>query len=151
MEPKTLYLEEHPIGRMLSTLGKSYLSILNSNLSDLDIERNYFALILIDNAKGSINQQELAKLLEIDKVTMLRNIDYLSVNGYINRVKDPTDRRKYNLVLTDKAKNAISSIKKAINDVNIVALSDITISDIDIFFSVLMKIKSNLNKNITSL
>jgi len=140
-----------PYGRMLSIIAKGYLSALNQSLQHLDIDRNYYALLLIANAEGDITQQELADLLEIDKVTMLRNIDYLSEKGYVKRAKSISDKRKYGLILTDKAFEALPEIKKSFNLINEIALKGLTPEQISDFMSMLQTIKKNLNEYSTNL
>ena len=50
---------QQPLGRILSRLGKSYLQLLNTRLNYLDIERNYYALLLIELGESKITQNEL--------------------------------------------------------------------------------------------
>ena len=140
-----------PFGRMLSIIGKGYLQALNLSLKDLDIDRNYYALLVIENANGNITQQELADLLEIDKVTMLRNIDYLSEFGYVKRAKNFSDKRKYGLELTEKAQLALPEIKKSFNLINEIALKGLSPKQITDFISMMETIKTNLNKYSSSL
>ena len=141
-----------PIGRILSRLGKNYLHLLNTQLNYLDIERNYFALLLIELGDSKITQQELAHELETDKVSIVRIIDYLAEKGYVNRVKSSTDGRKYCLTLTDKAKKALPGIKKSLNDVTSLALEDLSDTQKTAFYLTLDTIKNNLKKaNITGL
>ncbi len=145
-EDYLLRIMEKPFGRMLSLISKSYLHSLNFKLSDLGINRNYYALVLIDNANGDITQQELASLLEIDKVTMLRSINYLSSNGLVERVRSNTDKRKYCLVLTKKAKQSLPKIKAAIHELNNLALKGLTHSQIEELKNALSIIKNNLEE-----
>ncbi len=140
-----------PLGRKLSIIGKDYLQALNTRLNHLDIDRNYYALLLIENAEGTITQQELAGQLEIDKVSMLRSIDYLSEKGYVKRVKSISDKRKYGLELTEKAHKAIPEIKKAYSDVNAIALKGLNHAEIAAFNSLLQSIKNNINEYSASL
>ncbi len=139
-------MTEVPIGRLLSIIAKSYLSALNSTLRDLDIDRNYYALLLIEKGNGELTQQELALQLEVDKVTMLRSIDYLSDKNYIQRIKNNNDRRKFNLVLTEKAISALSNIKMAISALNDSALSGLDEKQKEDFYQLLFTIKMNLNQ-----
>jgi MarR family transcriptional regulator, transcriptional regulator for hemolysin len=134
----------HPLGRSLSVIGRNYLHVLNKKLKHLDIDRNYYALLLIEKAEGKITQQELAGQLDIDKVTMLRSIDYLSEKGYVVRIKNLDDRRKYSLVLTKKAKKAIPEIKKSYGDINDIALHGLKPSQISQFHTLINIIKKNL-------
>jgi MarR family transcriptional regulator for hemolysin len=143
-KPKTISVEQ-PVGRILSHLGRSFLCNLNKKLNHLDIERNYYALLLIEQAEGDITQQELADLLDTDKVSIVRIIDYLSDNGYVNRIKNANDRRKYSLKLTAKAKKETSKIQTAINEVTASAFKGISNSQKQFFYQTLISIKKNLN------
>lgn len=141
-----IYIEQ-PLGRFLSHTGKSFLSLLNAKLNRLDIERNFYALILIEQAEGKITQQDLANQLDVDKVSVVRIIDYLSEKRYVKRVKNIIDRRKYSLVLTDKAKREIPQIKKSLNEVTNIAFKGLKQSQITEFYKTLDKIKKNLNES----
>jgi MarR family transcriptional regulator for hemolysin len=142
---------EQPLGRMLSGLGKGYLHLLRSRLHHLDIDRNYHVLVLIESNDGSITQQELAVLLDTDKVSIVRIIDYLSEKGYVQRIRKTEDRRKHNLVLTNKAKLALPEIKQSFAEINEIVLKGLNSTQVSELVETINKIKSNLNKNIQSL
>ncbi len=134
---------EQPLGRILSHIGKNFLHIINTKLEHLDIERNYYALILIENAKGGITQQELAKLLNTDKVSVVRIVDYLSNKGYVKRVKNVSDRRKYCLVLTSKAEKEMKVIKKTLAEVTKIAFKGLNKYQITEFYNAIGIIRNN--------
>lgn len=146
MKPDSKNKPLQPLGRILSITGKNYLRALNVKLAHLDLDRNYYALLLIGSAEREITQQELADLLEIDKVSMLRSIDYLSEKGYVNRVKIDTDRRKYSLELTAKARKALPEIERSYVELNKIAFNGISDAQIDDLLSKLKTIKNNLNE-----
>jgi MarR family transcriptional regulator, transcriptional regulator for hemolysin len=137
-----------PIGRVLSLLGRGYLNLLRTKLQHLDIDRNYYALVLIDSRNGVITQQELATLLDTDKVSIVRVVDYLSEKGYVQRIKQKNDRRKHSLVLTEKAKLALPEIKISIKEINSMFLNEIQNSDVANFAKTIEKIKTNIQENI---
>jgi len=136
---------------MLSGLGKGYLQLLRLKLQHLDIDRNYYALVLIDKLDGSITQQELAVMLDTDKVSIVRVIDYLSNNGYVLRVRKMEDRRKINLLLTQKAKLALPEIKQSFEEINNIVLNGLNSSQVLELVETINKIKSNLKENIQAL
>jgi MarR family transcriptional regulator, transcriptional regulator for hemolysin len=142
---------EQPLGRMLSGLGKGYLQLLRAKLQHLDIDRNYYALVLIESKDGRITQQELAELLDTDKVSIVRVIDYLSEKGYLQRIPNTEDRRKHSLQLTAKAKLALPDIKQSFTDINETVLKELTNSQVSELTETIKKIKSNLKENIQSL
>ncbi len=146
MKNKIIQDSEQPLGRMFSLIGKTYLTVLNSRLNALDIERNFYALLLIDQSDGQITQQELSNMLEIDKVTMLRSIDYLATNGYVERQTNASDRRKYSLTLTNKARKALPEIKKSFSQINDIAMQGLSETQRIEFYNSLEIIKTNLNE-----
>lgn len=138
---------EQPLGRLFSLLGKGYLHILRSKLQHLDIDRYYYALVLIANHEGDITQQELTQLLDTDKVSVLRTVDYLSEKGYVQRVRKTNDRRKLDLLLTEKAKRAIPEIKKAFKEMNEMVTNGLPLSMQDDLVELINKIKKNITEN----
>jgi DNA-binding MarR family transcriptional regulator len=142
---------EEPLGRLLSYTGKSFLSLLNARLSYLDIKRNYYALTLIEQADGKMTQQDLAALLNTNKVIVVRIVDYLAGKGYIERIKDTSDRRKYRLSITAKAKKELPGIKNSLNEVIQTALKGIEESKVKELYAILNVIKSNIKEAETSL
>jgi MarR family transcriptional regulator, transcriptional regulator for hemolysin len=142
---------EQPLGRMLSGLGKGYLHLLRTKLQHLDIDRNYYALVLIEGQEEEVTQQELALLLDTDKVSIVRVVDYLSEKGYVKRVRKADDRRKHNLILTEKARQALPEIKKSFNEINEFALNGFSSSQISELAESIQKIKRNITENILSI
>ena len=92
-----------------------------------------------------ITQQELAELLESDKVSVVRIIDYFEGRGYVRRVKDPSDKRKYRLTLTDKAEREMPLIRNAIEEVVQKASMGLSTEQIKAFYKTLNIIKNNMN------
>jgi MarR family transcriptional regulator, transcriptional regulator for hemolysin len=138
---------EQPLGRIMSILGKGYLQLLRAKLQHLDIDRNFYALVLIESGEGTITQQELALFLDTDKVSIVRIVDYLSDKGYVERIRNSGDRRKHYLVLSMKAKQALPEIRKAITDVNKMVLEGLDNSRISGFREDLELIKVNITAN----
>lgn len=126
--------------------GKAFLNALNNKLDHLDIRRNYYALLLIENGSGSITQQDLADMLDTDKVSVMRIVDYLSANGYIKREKKKEDQRKYLLILTAKARKEMKGIKKAIDDLTESAFKGIDKTQRSQFEKTLRQISENIKE-----
>lgn len=142
---------EQPLGRILSGLGKGYLHLLRAKLHNLDIDRNYFALVVIESHNGSITQNELALLLDTDKVSIVRIIDYLSGKGYVQRIRKTDDRRKHSLVLTHKGRYALPEIKQSFSEINKLVLNGLNDTQVLELTETIRKIKNNLKENIKAL
>ena len=139
-------LYNQPIGKVLSYTGKKFLMVLNEKLSYLDIDRAYYALILIEQGQENLTQNDLANQLETDKVSVARIIDYLVKKGYVQRAKSLSDRRKYYLILSERAINELPGIKNSVEAVTAIAFDGLSQSQKNEFLMTLGTIKNNLRK-----
>jgi DNA-binding MarR family transcriptional regulator len=138
------YIKE-PVGHIAGNIHRIFLATINKNLVHLDIERFYYPVLLIEAGEGNLAQQELAEKLSCDKVQVVRIIDYLSEHGYVNRVQNASDRRKYGLEITDKARKFIPDIKKAWEKANSILLNNLSDNQIKELYSTLKIIETNLS------
>ena len=134
---------KEPIGRKMDKIGKMFQVKLQNDLSHLDIERSFYPLLLIEAGNG-ITQQELAGKLLCDKVQVVRIIDYLSSNGYVERIQNPLDKRKYELAITEKAQQVLPDIKKALADTTSIAMNCLSDNQVVELYAMLTIIENNL-------
>jgi DNA-binding MarR family transcriptional regulator len=134
---------KEPIGRKMDKIAKMFQARLQYDLKHLDIDRSFYPLLLIEAGNG-ITQQELAHQLLCDKVQVVRIIDYLSSNGYVERIQNQSDKRKYELAITKKASLVLPDIKKALENTTSKAFVCLTESQIDEFYNLLSIIENNL-------
>lgn len=137
---------EIPLGRYFAMLTKWYIGVLTSKLEALPIERHFFVLSVIDDHSGTITQKELAEMVQKDKATMVRILDYLAEHNMIERVPDPNDRRAYFIRTTPEAKQYIPQIKQAFREVNNSALEGIADRDRDNLIKMMGKMACNLSQ-----
>lgn len=104
------------IGHLFMDISKDYVAKVTDKLQHLDIERHYLALYLLDRAESTLTQSELAEQLQVDKVSVVRLVDYLTDAGYVRRQVDQFDRRKQHVVLEDKADEIMPSIREAFKE-----------------------------------
>lgn len=114
-----------PLGRSLAILAKTYYGALTKRLEHLEIERYYSILILIENHGKECTQQFISDELKMDKVSMVRIVDYLIEKKYVKKVVNPDDRREHFIQLSKKAIEVLPAIHQAIDEVNRAALQDI--------------------------
>src|SRR5690554_7214427 len=67
-----------PLGKLSALLTKQYLSVLGAKLSDLPIDRYFYAFWVISNNDGKITSKRLAEITQTDKVFIVRIIKYLT-------------------------------------------------------------------------
>ena len=134
---------KEPVERIMGKISKISQDIVQGKLSHLDIDRSFYPLLLIDAGNG-ITQQELAHELSCDKVQVVRIIDYLSLNGYVDRIPNKTDKRKYELSVTEKARKLIPDIKIAFDELSAITMKGLTMKQKNELYAMLTIIVSNL-------
>ena len=134
---------KEPIGRIMAKIGKLYQAKLLVSLSQLDINRSFYPLLLIESRNG-MTQQELARELSCDKVQVVRIIDYLSKHGYVQRILNPMDKRKYELTITEKAKTVIPEIRKVIDNASKITFNGLSEKQINELYAMLAILEINL-------
>ena len=134
---------KEPVGRIIAKIGKLYQANLSAELSHLDIDRSFYPLLLIESRNG-MTQQELARELSCDKVQVVRIIDYLSNHNYVQRIQKQTDKRKYELTITEKSGLLIPEIRKVIDNMSAVAFKGLSEKQIDELYRILSILEINL-------
>jgi MarR family transcriptional regulator, transcriptional regulator for hemolysin len=91
-----------------------------------------------------IHQARLADLLEIKPMTLVRQLDRMERDGWIERRADPRDRRARQLVLTDKARPIIAGIAGLSHEVRQEAFAGLAAAERDDLLLLLRRIRANL-------
>lgn len=90
-------------------------------------------------------QIDLAEILEIKPITLVRQIDLLEEAGLIRRNKDVEDRRAYRLELTPKAVSVMDELWKIADAVEAGVLSSLTDDEKRLITDLLVRIKTSAN------
>jgi len=78
--------------------------LAEESLKPLNMTFPQFGALLNLTRGDRITQRELAERMEADATTTMVLCDSLERKGWLNRVKDPSDRRVNRLVLTEEGK-----------------------------------------------
>ena len=94
--------------------------------------------------ESPLNQASLAELLDIEPITLSRQIDRLTAAGMIERRPDPSDRRAYLLHLTEKAWPVVMAFRDIATEVLNDALAGINEREIEALTDALERIRANI-------
>ena len=89
-------------------------------------------------------QVDLAEILEIKPITLVKQIDLLEKAGLVRRNKDKEDRRAYRLQITHKAQSVIQALWKIADSVEDRAMSVLTEEEQALLVKLLQRIKRNM-------
>lgn len=101
-------------------------------------------LSVLKRHEGS-NQGMLAELLEVEPITLGRMIDRLEEAGWVERRRDPGDRRMWRIHLTDAAQPILLQLKGIADSLFVDAAEGISAADRAKLHALLEQLRANLN------
>jgi DNA-binding MarR family transcriptional regulator len=93
---------------------------------------------------GELNQLELSKRVGMASATAVPALDNMEKRGLLKRRRDPKDRRKYYVGLTDKGRRLVDRLLPRIGTMIFETLDGITYEEMRIFWKVAHHIVKNL-------
>jgi DNA-binding MarR family transcriptional regulator len=104
-------------GFLAQKVGTLFLQAVGERLSELRLGNRPF-FVLAGIAHGApISQQDLSRALSIDPTTMVALVDELEQGGFVQRTRNPRDRRRYDLTLTDAGEKGLAAAQQAMDEV----------------------------------
>ena len=94
---------DQSLGLLIHDVARLLRYDFDKRSSNLGLTRSRWSVLARLSDRGGIQQQELAKLLDIKPITLTRHLDRLESDGLIERRNDPEDRRANRIYLTSKA------------------------------------------------
>jgi DNA-binding MarR family transcriptional regulator len=82
-----------------------------------DCNPSHVGCMALIAAEGPLSQQRLAERTWIDRTTVVAIVDYLEQHGYVQRRRNPEDRRAYALEATDAGREWSDSAMGALKEV----------------------------------
>lgn len=116
-----------PMGRLLHDVARLRRKLLDSEMQPAGLTRSQWSVLSALAAEPApIMQSELARRLEIGKVTLGGLIDRLEAKGFVRREADKDDRRVKRLALTPRARKTVAAmddVRPVIDDIVMRGLS----------------------------
>lgn len=109
---------------------------------NISISHWYYLRVLAE--RGELNQLELSKRVGMASTTAVPALDNMEKRGLLKRTRDPMDRRKYYVGLTDEGRRLVEQLLPELIDMIATSLEGISREEMRTFWNVLHKIDSNL-------
>ncbi|MEF9960660.1 MAG: MarR family transcriptional regulator [Niameybacter sp.] len=97
--------ETESISRYINQLYRQGIAFLGKEYKAYNIGAGQYQFLVYLYMKDGITHDELTEKIGVDKAATTRAIVKLEEAGYIKRVQDIKDKRKYHIFLTEYAKN----------------------------------------------
>jgi MarR family transcriptional regulator for hemolysin len=142
-QPFRLGFLVHDVSRMRRTLWDQALKPLGLTRSQ------WWVLAHLSRHRGaSMMQTELARILDVGKVTVGGLIDRLEASGHVERRADASDRRAKRVFVTARGEAVINQMAAIGTELNDIILKDLSSADIQLAEEVLHRMKENLRRTL---
>lgn len=105
--------------------------------------RQYGVLLFIKENPYS-SQKDISENLQIDRTTMVSHIDHLETLGFVERTRNPNDRRSYSLLITPKGTQVLDSRWEFLIKTELEVLTPLSNQEKQLLKELLVKIWSTL-------
>jgi DNA-binding MarR family transcriptional regulator len=128
------------LGRMISCIYRYTQTYLSKELMEYGLGSGQFSFLLLLQHKEGVSQDHIAHTLHVDKATTTRAFKKLEKEGYITRKRDPEDRRRYNIYLTEKGRTIYPVLLNISSVWTDILLKDFSDEEKDLFFGLLARV-----------
>lgn len=132
------------LGPLLSMIGKAMRVLLKEKGISYSLEQLYILTVVRDSEEVVV-QQDLAETLGKDKSFILRIVDSLENDGLIRRIVDSNDRRRNILEVTYLGNQLVNRFYEIEWKVTEVFFNGISEEEIDAYYRVIAKIRTNFD------
>ncbi len=117
-------ISEH-MSCLLVKLGQVLYRLAEDRLGELGVRVRHYSVMqaLADN--GPMTQLSLGTYLRIDPATMVSSLDDLEALGFAIRARDPKDRRRYVVDLSEAGQGALDKANAVLAELDQHVLSDV--------------------------
>lgn len=135
---------ESNVGFLLHDVSRLLRARFDQRAQALGLTRAQWRVLVHLGARQGINQKALAEILELDTVTLSRHVDRLEASGWLERRRDPNDRRAWLIFLCEKARPTLARMEELAREVQADALRALSEADRKRLVGMLVGIKADL-------
>jgi len=129
------------LGQTFTLMRMKLKESFKENYMDFSMEQ-YIMLNLI-NHKNDLTQQDLANHFQKDKSLILRQVNVMIKESYVERETGKDDKRKKILILTPRGREVLERLKAIAKKVSEELLEGVTDNEKNVFQAVIQKIQNN--------
>ncbi|WP_339065805.1 MarR family winged helix-turn-helix transcriptional regulator [Teredinibacter turnerae] len=135
---------DHSFGFLLADISRLLRNQFQARLTGSELTHAQARALIHISRNPGVRQVELAELLNIQPITLARQLDQLVASNLVERRAHPTDRRAYCLYTLPDAKQHLVLISAVAMEIKAMATAGLSQDEIDQVLVALNKIRSNL-------
>jgi MarR family transcriptional regulator for hemolysin len=127
-------------GFLLKDLGRLYTRSFEERAQGLQLTLLQCKTLGHLSRNEGISQARLAELAESDPMSMVRILDYMEAEGWVERRADPNDRRARRLYVKDKARAILDEIWRLADETRMEFLRDLSAQECERLIDMLERV-----------
>jgi DNA-binding MarR family transcriptional regulator len=132
---------ESNIGKEIAILARQFNKYIARELQGQDILTSEYIFIASIEEDKQCNQQDICNLYSIDKSVATRATESLVRKGFIERLKNPHDKREHILKLTDKGKEVKPFIVDRLSHWTDIISEELNEDEVELVSSIIRKMR----------
>lgn len=132
--------------KKLSNLVKKRIDHLSRKSGLTGLQGYLMGYLVMEGSKRELFQRDVEKHLEISRASVTSVLQLLEKNGFIRRESVKNDARLKKIVVTEKGVQAHNRILESLDQMEKHLTDGISGEDMEIFVSVMERIRENLEK-----
>ena len=143
--------QDFRIGFLVHDVSRMRRTLFDQAMKPLGITRSQWWVLsqLSRHSREGMLQTELARDLDVGKVTVGGLIDRLEASGYVKRTPDASDRRAKRIVITEQGRVVLKQMVSVGQALNQIILEGLSTAEIEQAEQILLVMKDNIRRSIS--
>jgi DNA-binding MarR family transcriptional regulator len=129
---------------LLFRIGREQAARFSARMAAMGLRPKHFALLNAIALTGGLSQQDLGRRLELDPSGLVGAIDELEAMGLVERRRDPADRRRYALALTDEGTATLGRARRGVTEGARELLGPLSDAEVDTLVDLLRRVAGEI-------
>jgi MarR family transcriptional regulator, transcriptional regulator for hemolysin len=139
-------LDRHAtLGFLLKDVSRLYARRFLERAADLGLTLPQCKALAYLAKNEGVSQKRLAELIEVDQMSLVRILDRMEADGFVQRCSDPQDRRVRSLRITEKARPMLDEIQQRAGETRAETLQGLTDAERTLLVELLERVHANLS------
>lgn len=143
-----LEAKQFRFGYLVHDVSRTRRTLMDHYMKPLGITRSQWSILstLTRGGNDGLMQTDIARLLDVGKVSIGGLVDRLEATGHVERRPDENDRRAKRVFITEQGFEMLSQMMDVSAELNDLILQGVSREDLAITEGVLMKVKNNIRE-----
>lgn len=131
-------------GFLLKDISRRYVHRFEERARSLRLTLPQCRVLVQLSQREGVSQAELAELADIEPMTLVRVLDRMEADGWVERCSDPSDRRARCLYLTAAGRPLVAEVWRLVDQTRSESVAGLSPAQVDQFIGYMESIRGNL-------